>query len=123
MIHLQRAGLLVNIATETEDKCGQESMRNHHQHRPGHSDEVERCDAEKHKAHVGHTRITRQPIKILLPHCHPAAIDQVAEAEPGHDRHPALGRIGQHGQGNPNETVQAELFKHPRMKHRGRTRR
>ena len=98
-------------------------MRDHHQHRAGHADEVQARDAEENKAHVRHAGITDEPVEILLPHRHPAAIQNVAEAEPGDDVHPALRRLRHQRQRDANQTVEAEFLQHAGMQHGRRRRR
>ena len=94
-------------------------MRDHHDHRAGHADEVEAGDAQKAKANMGDARIADEPIQVALAHRHPAAIQNVAQAERGHHRDPLLRPLRHQGQGNAEESVETEFLEYTRVQHRG----
>ena len=119
LVHLQRAGLLVKVAAQAEGQRGEEAVRDHHQHRAGHPDEVQAGNAEEDKAHVGDAGIADEPVEVLLAHGDPAAIDQVAQAEPGEDLHPVVRGVRQQRQGDADQAVEAELLQHAGMEHGG----
>ena len=73
----------------------------------------------KTKAHVRHAGIADEPVEILLAHGDPAAINEVAQAEPREDLHPALRGVGQQRQSDANQAVEAEFFQHAGMEHGG----
>ena len=118
-VHLQRAGLLVEVAAQAERQRGEEAVRDHDQHRARHADEIQGGDAEEDKAHVGDAGIADEPVEVLLAHGDPAAIEEVAEAEPGEDRRPVARGVREQRQGDANQAVEAELLEHTGMEHGG----
>ena len=54
--------------------------------------------------------ITDEPVKILLAHGNPAAINEIAESEPRKIRDPLVGGLGDKGKSDTDKTVQPELF-------------
>ena len=50
LVHLQRAGLLIEIAAQAEGQRGEKAVRDHDQHRAGDADEVQAGDAEEDKS-------------------------------------------------------------------------
>ena len=94
-VHLQRAGLLVKVAAQAKCQRRQKAVRNHDQHRPRHSDEIQGGNAEEDEAHVRDAGIADHPVEVLLAHGHPAAIEQIPQAQPGDNRHPVPRRIRQ----------------------------
>jgi len=94
-------------------------VRDHHQHRARDSDEVQGGDAQEDEAHVGDAGVAHQAVEVLLAHGHPAAIEEVAQAQPGEDRHPVARRIRQQRQRDADQAVEAELLEHAGMEHGG----
>ena len=76
LAHFQRAGLLVNVAAQRERQRREEAVRDHDEHRAGHADEVQAGDAEENEAHVRHAGIADEQVQILLPHRHPADVQE-----------------------------------------------
>ncbi len=120
--HFQRAGFLVNVAAQRERQRRKEAVRNHDEHRAGHADEVQAGDAEENEAHVRHTRIADEQVQILLPHCHPADVKNVAEAEPGEKSHPVVCGLRHQRQRDANQAVKPEFLQHAGVQHGGRRR-
>ena len=118
-VHLQRAGLLVKVTAQAKRQRRQKAVRDHHQHRPAHPDDIQGGNTQENKAHVGDARIPDQPIKVLLAHGHPAAIEQVPQTEPGDNRHPVPCRVRQQWQGDADQAVKAKLLDHAGVDHRG----
>ena len=99
-------------------------MRDHHDHRAGHADEVQARDAEEDEAHVRDGRVADELVQVALTHGDPAAIQNVAEAKEREDVQPLLRALGHQRQRDAEETVETELLQHSRVKHRrgGRSR-
>ena len=98
-------------------------MCHHDEHRAGDTYEVQAGNTQENETHVRHAGITNQEVQILLAHRHPADIQDVADAEPGDNVRPVLGRLRQERQGDADQTVETEFLEHAGMQHGGGRRR
>ena len=76
---------MIEETDERERQRRHHAVREHHQHRAGHADDIQRGDAQQHVAHVADRAVADDKFPVLLRQRRPARVEDI-EARQNRDQ-------------------------------------